>query len=274
MARFNDAYRPDPARAHQASGRHLAARSYLADGRPADAERELRTAVALDSRTLEYRLALTRLLSGDPARLDEARAIAEQTVADFPDEPDAYEALGAICVGLGELRDGLLAFLRALRCEPTEPWRVEVKVGQTFRDLGEHKRALPFLRAAYERAPEQSMTAVALAQSIRAWSEDEHPLRSPTFREAFGILTSSLRVNPDAADVLVCLAQSEAALHHPHRVRSLLRRALEDDPQHPFAGNFLGAVEDWLANRPPRRRPAPAGTSSVIRTSASIRPIR
>jgi tetratricopeptide (TPR) repeat protein len=248
MARFDRAYRPDPTRGQQAKGRHLAAQSHLEAGRVDDAERELRAAIMLDHGTLEYRVSLIELLSRSRDRLDEARDFAEQTARAFPDDPAGYESLGHVCVIRGEYEEGLLAFLRALRAEPPEPWRIEVKVGQTYRDLGDIRRAMPFLRAAYEHAPDQPMTAVALAQVLRSDSvDDENPGQDPGFQEAYTILTAAVELNPDSAEALVSLAQSHAALDHPGEARALLRRAVELDPGHPFAADFLAAVERWLA---------------------------
>lgn len=248
LARFDRTYQPDPTRGQQARGRHLAARSHLDAGRVDDAERELRAAIALDPGTLEYQLSLVELLSRSRDRLDEARDLAEQAARGFPDDPAGYESLGHVCVIRGEYEDGLLAFLRALRAEPPEPWQIEVKVGQTYRDLGNTGRAMPFLRAAYEHAPDQPMTAVALAQVLRSGSVDhENPGEDPGFQEAYTILTAAVERNPDSADALVSLAQSHAALYHPKEARVLLRRAVKSDPGHPFAADFLAAVEQWLA---------------------------
>lgn len=248
MARFDRAYRPDPTRGQQPRGRHLAARSHLEAGRVDDAERELRAAIALDPGALEHRVSLVELLSRSGDRLDEARDIAEQAARGFPDDPAGYESLGHVCVIRGEYEDGLLAFLRALRAEPLDPWRIEVKVGQTYRDLGDTGRAMSFLRAAYEHAPDEEMTAVALAQVLRSGSvDDENPEEDPRFQEAYVILTAAVERNPDSAEALVSLAQSHVALYHPEEARALLRRAVEADPGHPFAADFLAAVERWLA---------------------------
>jgi tetratricopeptide (TPR) repeat protein len=244
MDRFNRAYRPDPTRGQQARGRHLAAQTYLEAGRLEEAERELRAAVALDPGTLQYQVTLIWLLS-DTERPDEARELAEAAARSFPDDPAGYECLGHMCVIRGEHEDGLLAFLRALRAEPSEPWQLEVKIGQTYQDLGDARRALAFLRAAYEHAPDEPMTAVALAQILRAGAENS--IDDPGFQEAHALLIAAVERSPHSADVLVCLAQSHAALGHAQETRALLRRAVDADPDHPFARDFLADIERWLA---------------------------
>jgi cytochrome c-type biogenesis protein CcmH/NrfG len=151
----------------------------------------------------------------------------------LPDDPAGYECLGHVCVIRGDYEDGLLAFLRALRSEPPEPWRLEVKVGQTYQDLGETGRALAFLRAAYEHAPGEPMTVVALAQILRVGAEDSTD--DPRFQEAFALLTAGVEHHPYSADLLVSLAQSHVALGNVQETLALLRRAVDADPDHPFA---------------------------------------
>src|SRR5260370_15462777 len=108
------------------------------------------------------------------------------------------------------------------------------------------------------------MTAVSLAQALRADSLDaEHPDEDPAFEEAFRILQSALARNPHSAELLVCLAQSQVALGRPDDAIASLRRAVDSDPTHPFAQDFLSRLEawrrgqfvkDWPAAGPPTAR--------------------
>jgi tetratricopeptide (TPR) repeat protein len=245
LTRFDKAYRPEPTRGQQARGRYLAAVTHLEAQRVDDAERELRAAITLDAGTLEYQIALIDLLHRS-GRLEQAKRLAEETVLRFPNEPSSYEHLGDICKLSGELQDAKLAYLRALRTEPSEPWELELKLGETYRELGDVGRALSFLRRSYDHAPEEPMTAVVLAQALRADSlHAEHPDEDPAFQEAFRILESALARNPRSAELLVCIAQSQLALGRSDDAIASLRRAVDSDPQDSLAEGFLRSLEDW-----------------------------
>jgi tetratricopeptide (TPR) repeat protein len=245
VARHERAYRPEPTRGQQARGRFLAAEMHLEAGHLDDAERELRAAIKLDAATLEYPMALVDMLSRSD-RLDDARKLAEETVMRFPSEPASYERLGDVLRLCGESKDAKLAYLRALRVEPSERWEIELKLGETYRELGDLGRALSFFRMSHDQAPDEPMTAVELAQALRAGSLNaEHPNEDPAFQEAFDILDSALTRNPDSAELLVCIAQSLVALGRPNDAIASLRRAVDSDPRNPFARGFLESLEDW-----------------------------
>jgi tetratricopeptide (TPR) repeat protein len=255
-ARFEARYQPEPVRGQQPRARWAAAAGRLREGRSDLAERDLRAAIALDPDVLDYRVQLMSVLM-NAQRLAEAAHAAEEAVALFPDDYAAYVALGNVHTELGRLQDAKISYLRALALDPADPGLARVRLGQTYRELGERDQALAFYRAAHAAEPTDEDVVLFLVQALRAPSlRQADPASDPQFAEAYGVLRDGLRHNPDSAPLLVCEAQSLLALGRYDDALRSLRRAVDVDPKHPAAAEFLRELQDFVdspAGRPDRR---------------------
>jgi tetratricopeptide (TPR) repeat protein len=247
LERFDELYQPEPTRARQAAARHDAAWLHAGSGRFAAAERELREAVDLDPDDVDYRLLLAHVLESQ-LKTDEARRVLEETTRRFADDARGYEALGDLCIVHEDLAEAKLAYLRALGTEPDERWSIELKVGEAFRLQGEYGRALDFFRVANAHAPDEPWTIIAFVQALRApaLDADGDPMDNNDFKEGLAIVDDALRRMPSDAPLLICAAQSYLAAGRYHDARDALRRAVECDPDHSFAAQFLSELEHNL----------------------------
>ncbi len=174
--------------------------------------------------------ALDYLEAGRPRA---ARLRIERHLSAFPDDAEAYSALGAALLELGERAAALRAFERALTEEPSEPlhlWNLAVAARRARR----HGLATAIL-GRYLDCFDRGEGARQRRQEARAFLASMH--RPPTRWDSAEEAADVLRV----ADRLFTLGTTELEADRPQRARDLFEDVIELLPGHyPSWGN-LGA---------------------------------
>lgn len=205
---------------HEAEAHADRALDWFERGRWADAEAELRKALALnpDRADWHFNLALTLEAAGRDA---EALACFDQAIGLMPEQVEPLVAAGTVANRLGRHRlalDRLDAALRLDRtCEPAYAHRMEALLRLEAHDELE----TTFYLAEHELTEPSAMCLAVLAESLierRDWDRAEWCLKR------------ALRFEPSLPRLRARLGMVLAATGRPHRALQMYLRDLRDDP--------------------------------------------
>jgi tetratricopeptide (TPR) repeat protein len=189
-------------------------------GRWAEAEAELRKAIALNPDQVEwhFNLGLTLEASG---RDVEALSSYERVIELQSDQVEAMIAAGAVCNRLGRFERALEWLENALRLEPRSESAYAHRIESHVR-LGEHDEAETTFYLAQQALPEPSAHCLAMiAESL---------LQRKVYDRAEWCLREALRLEPAVPRLRARLAAVAAATGRPQRALQLYLRDLRDDP--------------------------------------------
>lgn len=244
MNTFSRLYQPEPEEGQLAHARYQSALSHLAEGRLEDAEKAANQAIKLDSQVVDYRLLLAEIYRRWGKEIN-AFEVLQKAVLDFPDQAAAYQKLGDYYLAHSDFNKAERVYLQGLYCAPEEPWRLKLGLGEVSRGLHKRSESLQWLHAAYRESAQDPNTVLALFYALCA---DQDGATSKDIQEAAEILQLALNLRPDVAEYWVCQAQLQARTeHYPDAINSL-KRAIQINPSHPFAADFLNGLENFQAN--------------------------
>jgi tetratricopeptide (TPR) repeat protein/TolB-like protein/predicted Ser/Thr protein kinase len=228
------------------------ARGYDALGRPADAEKTYRRAIALRPHYWAgYNVLGAHFF--EQARYREAEEMFQQVVALAPDSSRGFLNLGTTYMLQGRYREAIPVLERSLSLHPTP--LAHSNLGAAHFLL----KRFDLAAAAYEKAIEIGEEEYYLWGNLgEAYARaDARPERAAqAYRRAADLALAELRVNPRNAEVLADLAKYYAALGEEKQALEVITRCLalgDPGPEGRFAVaeafNLLGrTVEalDWL----------------------------
>jgi Tfp pilus assembly protein PilF len=138
---------------------------YMRLGRAADAESELRAALALDPRFVPALVNLADLFRAQGRDADSARVL-EQALQVTPDNAEALHALGLLRVRQGRRAEAVDLLRRAARRQP-ESTRLAYVYAVALHGTGEPARAIAVLEDAHRRRPANRDVLIALVSYLR-----------------------------------------------------------------------------------------------------------
>ena len=189
-------------------------------GRWADAEAELRKAIALnpDQAEWHFNLALTLEAAGRDA---EALASYEHAIGLLPEEVEPLVAAGVVCNRLGQHRRAIERLERALSLDRTLETPYPQLMEAHLR-LGDHDEVEATFYLAQLELPEPSAACFAvMAESL---------IIRETWERAEWCLKRALQLDPSLPRLRARLGAIHAATGRPQRALQLYLRDLRDDP--------------------------------------------
>ncbi|UCD73995.1 MAG: tetratricopeptide repeat protein [Phycisphaerales bacterium] len=189
-------------------------------GRWAEAESELRKALALNPNQAEWHFNLGLTLEAAGRDL-EALGSYERAQELAPDQPEAMVACGAACNRLGRYERALNWLEEALSIEPAFEGAYAHKIESHIR-LGDHDQAETTFYLAQQALPGPSAQCLAvIAESL---------IQRRKWERAGWCLREALRLDPTLPRLRARLAAVAAAVGRPQRALQLYLRDLRDDP--------------------------------------------
>ncbi len=172
---------------------------YARLGRAADAEAELRTALALDPRFVPALVNQADLLRAQGRDADGERAL-EQALLVAPDSAEALHALGLLRVRQGRRTEAVALLRRAAQRRP-ESTRFAYVYAVALHGTGDQARAITVLEESHQRRPANRDVLTALVSYLRERGDSRGALRyaerlatlAPGDRELQGLIESLRR---------------------------------------------------------------------------------
>lgn len=148
---------------------------YARLGRPADAEAELRTALALDPRFVPALVNLADLLRAQRRDVDGERAL-EQALRVAPDSAEALHALGLLRVRQGRRAQAVALLRRAAQRRP-DSTRFAYVYAVALHGTGDPAGAIAVLEGTHKRRPADRDVLAALVSYLRERGDSRGALR-------------------------------------------------------------------------------------------------
>jgi TolB-like protein/Flp pilus assembly protein TadD len=237
------------------------AQAHAARDRTEEAERELERAAQLDPGYWRVHRQRGHFYFRARRWADAARSYTEQ-VACSPDDPKAWNNLGAARYQAGELAGAAQAWRFSIELEPTAS--AYSNTGTSYYYLGRTADAAAMYERAVELAPEDHRVRGNLADAYAHAGREAGA--ADAYRRAAALVAERLRVNPADAGAASDLAHYEASLGRAARARRLAADAVGGAPDDPYVrynaalvaarlgdpGGALDAVEAAVARGYPR----------------------
>lgn len=189
-------------------------------GRWADAESELRKALALNPDQAEWHFNLGLTLEAAGRDL-EALVSFERAIELAPEQVEAMVAVGTTCVRLGRVEQGVHMLREALRLEPRHENAYAALIECHIRS-GNHDEAETAFYLAQQALPDPSPQCLAMiAESL---------IQRESYERAGWCLREAIRIEPTLPRLRARLAAVAAATGRPQRALQLYLRDLRDDP--------------------------------------------
>ncbi len=194
------------------SGPYNLGNLYAAQGKPAEAERQYRRALAIDDQLFLAKANLAMLLA-TTGRLDEAETLLREAHAEQPANAALAFNLGLLLAERGKPAEAETALRAALAADPRmapAALNLAVLVGET-----RPAEAVPLARQAAALRPDDPRSA---------WTLAYYQQRAGDLRGAESTLDALLRSHPDYADAYGLLAEIYARQGRAAEVQELLQR--------------------------------------------------
>ncbi|MBI3715139.1 MAG: tetratricopeptide repeat protein [Betaproteobacteria bacterium] len=239
----------------------------LRESSPDNAEKYLQTFLVENPKATDARVAYARSLVAAKGYLS-AREQFRLAVKDRPDDPELPYAIALLSQQIGDFADADLQFQRVLELKPRDPNPVYFNLGVVAELRKDAEGAMGWFRRVNESdyfVPAQLKIATVLAgrdglgvarkflsearQVERESSDTRIQLvlaevqllrEAKAFRDALSFLTESLKLDPDAADLLYDRAMIAEKLDKIALMEADLRRVIELQPERSHAYNALG----------------------------------
>jgi len=177
-------------------------RLLLGQGKVADAEAELRTALRLDPRNVPARVNLADLYRG-LAREADAERLLREALGIEPNAAEVHHALGLLCIRVGRRDEAVAHLKRAYEIGPSNP-RYGYVYAICLDELGRTREAIRLLTAVQRAHPGDSDVLVALAtyeQKLGNWTNaigwaEKLVQQRPDDREARALLDQLKQAAP------------------------------------------------------------------------------
>ena len=239
----------------------------LRETSPEGAEKYLQTFLAENPQATDARVAYARSLVVAKGYLS-AREQFRLAIKDRPDDPELAYAIALLSQQIGDFADADLQFQRVLELKPRDPNPVYFNLGVVAELRKDAEGAMTWYRRVNESdyfVPARLKIASILAardglgvarkflSEARQVERESSDMRiqlvlaevqllrdAKAFREALTLLTESLKLEPDAADLLYDRAMIAEKLDKMALVEADLRRVIELQPERSHAYNALG----------------------------------
>ncbi len=196
------------------------ARQFFEQSRWAEAESELREAIAIDPSRPEWHFNLGLTLEATGRDAEAHRAFREALDLE-EDNPRTLLALGSTAVRLGDPDAAETWFQKATRLEPNDP-EPYVHLIDVYGEMGKHEQAeLMFYMAMQLPDADQAVAYLNIAESLLDRREHER---------AIWCLRSAAQLEPALPRVHARLAEAQAAVGRLDRARQLFLRELRNNP--------------------------------------------
>ncbi len=177
------------------------------DNKPTRAEEALTAAIEVETFNAQAFLAMANFLFNS-GRFDEAIPYYERTAAFMPDNPRAFNGLGACHYMLNEFDQATEAWQRALALTPNS--LIYSNVGSSLFFAGRYSEAVDMYQKATELAPEDYQNWGHLGDAYR-YTQDRKELAVPMYRNAIKLAMQNLAVNPQDPLILIMIAHYHAS---------------------------------------------------------------
>jgi adenylate cyclase len=240
-------------------------------------------AVALDD-SLPFAHSLLSLIYAQKQQYDQALAEGEQAIALDPNNTGSYAAQAEVLNFVGKPEEALRMVEQAMRLNPHYPVSYSLRLGWTYRLLGQYEEAIAVLKEAVSRSPnllpaytplafsyvqqwalQQSQDPQALAQALAAAQRaialnDASPLGhgilgyvylwQKQYEPAMAEMERAIALDPNNAVGYAFLAETLSRVGRPEEAIAMVEQALRRKPL--IADLHLGDVGSayYLAGRP------------------------
>ena len=204
---------------HEAERHADRAHDFFQRGRWAEAEAELRKALAVDPDRGEWQFNLGLTLEA-AGRDEEALGCFRRTTELLPEGVDAYVAAGACCNRLGRHEDALPLLESACRLDPTCEGAYAQRI-LALAELDRHDEAETVFFLGQQRMDEMPHSLAAIGESLL--TRGLHERAGWCFREA-------ARLEPSLPRVRARLAAVMSATGHPQKAVQLYLQELREAP--------------------------------------------
>jgi tetratricopeptide (TPR) repeat protein len=202
----------------QAQSRFESGRYQLSIGNLDEAEREFTAAIEFDNSDVQYWLWLCNVwyLRQD---YEKCLELLQETTDRFPDEAIVYFRMGEVYQLLEQHRQACISFHKALGCGTyDDTWPVELRLGHSYRAIGNLGKALEFLRSAFRGNPESPETILSLTYVLRDQadalrSEGKITKARTVFDRALKLIRNAIKRIPDSMELKAAEAELSAQLN-------------------------------------------------------------